>query len=216
MLGRNARALAGRVFTPPAKLLLRLGVGPDAVTVAGTTGVVVSALVLYPLGHLFWGSIAVAFFVLSDTVDGIMARALDRPGRWGAYLDSTLDRFGDAAVFGGLVVWFARGGDSQLTAGLALLCLVLGSLVSYAKARAEGLGFTADTGIAERSDRLVAVLVATALVGLGLPDAVLPVVLALLAVASAVTVVQRMALVRRQALAAAAPVPPVPPRAPDA
>ncbi|NAZ87064.1 phosphatidylinositol phosphate synthase [Kineococcus indalonis] len=205
MLGRNARDFAARVFTPPARLLLRLGVGPDAVTIAGTAGVVVSALVLYPLGHLFWGSIAVTFFVLSDTVDGIMARTLGRSGRWGAYLDSTLDRFGDAAVFGGLVVWFARGGGSPLTAGLALLCLVLGSLVSYAKARAEGLGFTANVGIAERSDRLVAVLVGTALVGLGVPRPFLTVVLALLAVASLVTVVQRMAAVRHQALAGAAP-----------
>ncbi|WP_337062693.1 phosphatidylinositol phosphate synthase [Kineococcus sp. G2] len=208
MLGRNARAFAGRIFTPPARLLLRLGVGPDAVTIAGTAGVLVSALVLYPLGELFWGSIAVTFFVLSDTVDGIMARTLGRTGRWGAYLDSTLDRFGDAAVFGGLVLWFARGGDSPLTAGLALLCLVLGSLVSYAKARAEGLGFTADVGIAERSDRLVAVLAATALVGLGVPRPFLTVVLALLAVASLVTVVQRMAEVRRQALAAADASPP--------
>ncbi|WP_432570365.1 phosphatidylinositol phosphate synthase [Kineococcus sp. SYSU DK005] len=207
MLGRNARTFAARVFTPPARLLLRLGVDPDAVTIAGTVGVLVSALVLFPLGHLFWGSIAVAFFVLSDTVDGIMARTLGRSGRWGAYLDSTLDRFGDAAVFGGLVVWFARGGDSPATAGLALLCLVLGSLVSYAKARAEGLGFTADVGIAERSDRLLAVLTGTALVGLGVPLPFLTVVLALLAAASLVTVVQRMAAVRRQATAGAAAAP---------
>jgi CDP-diacylglycerol--glycerol-3-phosphate 3-phosphatidyltransferase len=76
---------------------------------------------------------------------------------------------------------------------------VLGSVVPYARARAEGLGMTAAVGIAERADRLLAVLVATALVGAGLPGAVLTVMLALLAVASAVTVVQRMATVRRQA-----------------
>ena len=83
-------------------------------------------------------------------------------------------------------------------AGLALACLILGSVVSYAKARAEGLGMTANVGIAERADRLVAVLVATGLVGLGLPEVVLTVVLALLAVASLVTVVQRMLAVRRR------------------
>ncbi|WP_432533630.1 phosphatidylinositol phosphate synthase [Kineococcus arenarius] len=203
MLNRYARALATRIFTPLARLLLRLGIGPDAVTMAGTLGVVVSALVLFPLGQLAWGAVAVGAFVLSDTVDGIMARSLGRSGRWGAYLDSTLDRFGDAAVFGGLVVWFARGGDSPATAGLALLCLVLGSLVSYAKARAEGLGFTADVGIAERSDRLLAVLAGALAVGLGAPVPVMTVVLVLLAVASLVTVVQRMAVVRRQALAGA-------------
>jgi CDP-diacylglycerol--glycerol-3-phosphate 3-phosphatidyltransferase len=85
---------------------------------------------------------------------------------------------------------------------LALACLCLGAVVSYAKARAEGLGMTADVGIAERADRLVAVLLTTGLVGLGLPRVVLTAVLALLALASLVTVVQRMLEVRRQALAA--------------
>ncbi|WP_432524237.1 phosphatidylinositol phosphate synthase [Kineococcus sp. SYSU DK006] len=208
MLNRYARAVITKVLAPVAHLLLRMGLTPDAVTFLGTLGVVASALVLYPTGHLFWGSIAVTFFVFSDTLDGIMARATGRSGKWGAYLDSTLDRFGDGAVFGGLAVWFARGGphggDDPLAAGLALLCLVLGSIVSYAKARAEGLGFTANVGIAERSDRLVAVLVGAALTGLGVPLVFLQVVLGLLAVASLVTVVQRMATVRRQAVAAAA------------
>ncbi|ABS04528.1 phosphatidylinositol phosphate synthase [Kineococcus radiotolerans] len=204
MLNRYARAVVTRIFTPLARLLLRLGLTPDVVTVTGTLGVVVSALVLYPMGQLFWGSLAVAVFVLSDMLDGIMARTTGRSGSWGAYLDSTLDRFGDSAVFAGLVVWFVRDGDSDLTAGLALACLVLGSIVSYAKARAEGLGYTANVGIAERSDRLVAVLVGAALVGLGVPLPFLQVVLGLLAAASLVTVVQRMAAVHRQALAPAA------------
>jgi CDP-diacylglycerol--glycerol-3-phosphate 3-phosphatidyltransferase len=98
------------------------------------------------------------------------------------------------------VLWYAGKGDDFLMAGLALACLILGSVVSYAKARAEGLGFTADVGIAERADRLVAVLVITGLVGLGLPEVVLTIVLALLAIASLVTVFQRMLLVRQQAL----------------
>ena len=208
MLNRYARAVITKVLAPVAHLLLRMGLTPDAVTFVGTLGVVASALVLYPTGHLFWGSMAVTFFVFSDTLDGIMARATGRSGKWGAYLDSTLDRFGDSAVFGGLAVWFARGGpdggDDALTAGLALLCLVLGSIVSYAKARAEGLGFTANVGIAERSDRLLAVLVGATATGLGAPLVFLQVVLGLLAAASLVTVVQRMATVRRQALAAAA------------
>ena len=85
-------------------------------------------------------------------------------------------------------------------AALALACLILGSVVSYAKARAEGLGMTANVGIAERADRLVVVLIATGLVGWFLPWIVLGVVLGLLALASLVTVVQRMLEVRRQAL----------------
>lgn len=201
MLNRLARALVTRLLTPVAGLLLRLGVSPDVVTLVGTLGVSMGALAFYPRGKLLVGTLVIVAFVFSDTIDGVMARASGRSSSWGAYLDSTLDRVADSAVFGGLVLWFSGGGDDRLTAALALACLVLGSVVSYAKARAEGLGMTADVGIAERADRLVAVLLATGLVGLGLPRVVLTVVLALLAVASLVTVVQRMLEVRRQALA---------------
>jgi CDP-diacylglycerol--glycerol-3-phosphate 3-phosphatidyltransferase len=202
MLNRFARALFTRLLTPVARLLLRLGISPDVVTLVGTAGVCVGALAFYPRGEFFWGTIVITAFVFSDTVDGIMARASGRSTAWGAYLDSTLDRVGDAAVFGGLVLYYAGPGRDQLMAGLALACLVLGAVVSYSKARAEGLGMTADVGIAERADRLVAVLVVTGLVGLGLPEVFLLIMLALLAAASLVTVVQRILTVRRQALAA--------------
>ncbi len=205
MLNRYARAFFTKVFTPVARLFLKLGISPDVVTVVGTLGVCFGALAFYPRGgdNFLWGTLVITAFVFSDTVDGVMARMSGRSGQWGAYLDSTLDRVGDAAIFGGLVLWYAGRGDDFVNAGLALACLILGSVVSYAKARAEGLGFTADVGIAERADRLVAVLVTTGLVGLGLPEVVLTIVLGLLAVASLVTVVQRMLTVRRQALARA-------------
>jgi len=200
MLNKYARALFTKIFTPVARLLLKMGISPDVVTIVGTLGVCVGALAFYPRHEFFWGTIVITLFVFSDTVDGVMARMSGRSGKWGAYLDSTLDRVGDSAIFGGLVLWYAGRGDDFLMAGLALACLILGSVVSYAKARAEGLGFTANVGIAERADRLVAVLVITGLVGLGLPEVVLTIVLALLAVASLVTVFQRMLLVRQQAL----------------
>jgi CDP-diacylglycerol--glycerol-3-phosphate 3-phosphatidyltransferase len=202
MLNKYARALFTTIFTPVARLFLKVGISPDVVTIVGTIGVCVGALAFYPRHEFFWGTVVVTAFVFSDTVDGVMARMSGRSGKWGAYLDSTLDRFGDAAVFGGLVLWYAGGGADDLMAALALSCLILGSVVSYAKARAEGLGWTANVGIAERADRLVAVLVTTGLCGLGLPEVVLAVVLALLAVASLVTVVQRMLLVRKQAFSA--------------
>ncbi len=197
MLNR-LRTVMARIFTPLADMLLKRGVSPDAVTIAGTVAVVVTALWLYPTGHLLVGTLIISVFVLTDSLDGVMARRAGRSSAWGAFLDSTLDRFGDAAIFSGLVLWFFGGGDDRLSAVLALACLVLGSVVPYTRARAEGLGMTAQVGIAERADRLAAVLVATAAVGVGLPDVVLTVVLGLLAVASAVTVVQRMATVRRQ------------------
>lgn len=203
MLSR-LRAGATRVITPLATFLLRRGLSPDAVTIAGTLGVVVTALWLFPRGQLLAGALIIALFALTDLLDGTMARLSGRAGPWGAFLDSTLDRFGDAAIFSGLLLFLAGRGEDRVGAGLALGCLVLGSIVPYARARAEGLGMTASVGIAERADRLAAVLTAAFAVGLGAPVRVLTVVLALLAVASAVTIVQRMATVRRQVRAAAA------------
>jgi CDP-diacylglycerol--glycerol-3-phosphate 3-phosphatidyltransferase len=203
MLNRFARAFFTKLFTPLARLFLRLGVSPDVVTIVGTFGVCFGALVFFPRHEFFWGSVIVTVFAFSDTLDGVMARLSGRSSKWGAYLDSTLDRVGDSSIFGGLVLWYAGGGDKPYLAALALACLILGSVVSYAKARAEGLGMTANVGIAERAERLVAVLAATCLVGLGVPEVLLTVVLSCLALASLVTVVQRMLEVRRQALEAA-------------
>ncbi|MHA7127245.1 phosphatidylinositol phosphate synthase [Janibacter indicus] len=204
MLNRYARAAVTRILTPVARLLLRLGISPDVVTILGTLGVCLGALVFFPRGQLLVGVLVITAFVFSDTIDGIMARELGHSSKWGAFLDSTLDRIGDAAIFSGLTIWYFQGGDDRLKAWLALACLVLGSVVSYARARAEGLGMRADVGIAERADRLVAALVTTGLVGLGLPEIVLTVVLGLLAVASFVTILQRVLLVRQQVIAAEA------------
>lgn len=203
MLNRYARAFFTKLFTPLASLLIKLGISPDVVTVVGTLGVAAGALLFYPRHEFLVGTLVITAFVFSDTVDGIMARHSGRSSAWGAYLDSTLDRIGDAAIFGGLVLWYAGDGENTTMAALALACLILGGVVSYAKARAEGLGMTANVGIAERAERLVVVLVATGLTGLGLPEIVLAVVLALLALASLITVLQRMLAVRKQAIGAA-------------
>lgn len=198
MLNRYARVFFTKAFTPIARALLRWGVSPDLVTLVGTLGVAVGALVFYPQGELWWGTLFITAFVFTDLIDGTMARLSGRSSPWGAFLDSTMDRIGDGAIFGGLVIWFAGGGQSMLDAYLALGCLILGFVVSYSKARAEGLGLRCEGGIAERADRLVVVLVATGLTGLFLPDVVLTVVLALLLVASLVTIGQRVAQVRDQ------------------
>jgi CDP-diacylglycerol--glycerol-3-phosphate 3-phosphatidyltransferase len=199
MLNRFARAIFTRIFTPVARRLVRAGVSPDVVTIIGTLGVIAGALAFYPNGNFFVGTLVISAFVFSDLIDGTMARMTQRSSTWGAFLDSTLDRLGDAAVFGGLVLWFAGDGDDLLLAGVALYDLVAGAAVSYAKARAEGLGMTADVGIAERADRLVAILLATGLSGLGVPY-ILEATLWVLAVASTVTIGQRILVVRRQAL----------------
>ncbi len=189
------------VVKPVATLLIRLGVTPDMVTVVGTLGVVGGALAFFPTGHLWLGVVVISAFVFSDLIDGYMARTLGLSSRWGAFLDSTLDRLGDAAIFAGLAIWLFGGGDDDLLGYVALWALVMGSVTSYTRAKAESLGMTAKGGIAERADRLAAVLVLTFFSDvLDLPI-LLAIVLWVLAAASTVTVVQRMVLVRRQALA---------------
>jgi len=202
MLNQRARPALGRLVDPVADALLRLRVPPDAVTVMGTLGVVVGALAFFPRGMFFVGTAVVFFSVLTDLVDGAMARRLGQTGPFGAWLDSTCDRVADAAIFTGLVLWFSGAGEDRLLVGVTLFCLVGGSVVSYAKARAEGLGLTCDVGLAERAERLIFVLLGTLLAGVGLTGA-LGVALWLLAVATAVTVVQRLVEVRRQAVPAA-------------
>jgi CDP-diacylglycerol--glycerol-3-phosphate 3-phosphatidyltransferase/CDP-diacylglycerol--inositol 3-phosphatidyltransferase len=192
-----------RVISPVARLLLRLRVSPDAVTVVGTLGVAFGALFFFPRGQLLTGVLVITAFVFSDLVDGHMARLSGTSSSWGAFLDSTLDRLGDAAIFGGLVLYFRGPGDSDVYAGLALYCLVMGATTSYARARAESLGMEAKGGLAERADRLAAILVMTGLSVIFDQAWFVPFTLAVLALASTVTVVQRILAVRRQALAAA-------------
>jgi len=200
MLNRYARAFFTRVLTPTAQLLLRLGVGPDTVTLVGTLGVVASALALFPRGDFLWGTIAVTSFIFSDLLDGTMARLAGKVSKWGAFLDATMDRFGDAAIFGGLAYYFAWTHNRPMLI-LALVCLVSGAVTSYARAKAESLGYECSVGLVERGERLVVSLVATGLAGLGVPF-VQAIALWVLAVGSTVTVVQRILYVRKQAIAA--------------
>ncbi len=189
------------VFSPIAHLLIRLGVSADAVTLVGTIGVSAGALIFFPRGELLIGVLVITAFVFSDLIDGYMARQTGASSKFGAFLDSTLDRIGDGAVFGGLALYFAGPGDSTLYLVLSLVCLVMGSVTSYARARAEGLGFQAKVGIAERADRLVAILVMTGLSAIFDLPLLLYVVLWALAAASTLTVAQRIWVVREQALA---------------
>ena len=106
----------GKVLSPLARALLRMGVSPDAVTVVGALGVVVCALWLFPPGYLFGGTLAVAFFVMSDLSTARWRGCRGVVGSWGAFLDSTLDRVADAAIFSGLVIWLAGPGEDPVGA----------------------------------------------------------------------------------------------------
>jgi CDP-diacylglycerol--glycerol-3-phosphate 3-phosphatidyltransferase len=182
-------------------------VTPNAITVVGTVGTVAAALVFFTQGWWFTGTIVIWVFVMLDLVDGAVARAGGRSTRFGGVLDSTGDRLADAAIFGSLAWYFARHDQPALLLA-ALLCLVLGSLTSYIRARAEAAGMNATVGVAERAERLIIVLAGTALSGdhLRVPY-VQAGALWLLVAASTITVAQRLITVRRQSAADPAPVP---------
>jgi CDP-diacylglycerol---glycerol-3-phosphate 3-phosphatidyltransferase len=193
------------VFAPIGNFLLRHGVSPNAVTFVGTIGVCGGALVCFPQGWLLAGVLVITLFVFSDMIDGYMARTSGQVSLFGSFLDSTLDRIGDAAIFGGLAMYYVGPGDDTGWAALAIYCLAMGSVTSYARAKAESLGMQAKVGIAERADRLVAILVVTGLADLlrllGVDDRVMwliPIGLTLLAVASTITVAQRIYVVHLQ------------------
>jgi CDP-diacylglycerol---glycerol-3-phosphate 3-phosphatidyltransferase len=191
----TVRGGAARVVGPLARGLLRLGVSPDAVTVLGTLGVVAGAVWFGISGQFLAATLIVAAFAAVDMLDGAMARARGRSTRFGALLDSTMDRVADGAIFGAIGYWYATTGEPA-TLLAALLCLVGGQVVSYVKARAEGLGIRCDVGLVERPERLLLVGLGTLTTGLGWGWA-LPALLWLLAGLSLVTAGQRVVHVYR-------------------
>jgi CDP-diacylglycerol---glycerol-3-phosphate 3-phosphatidyltransferase len=208
MLDRFKAFWQGVMLAPFINLFIRLGISPDVVTVAGTVGASAGALVFFPQGMLWQGVLVITVFVFSDLIDGGMARKLGRASRFGAFLDSTLDRVADAALFGGMALFFAWQAEDRVYLAVTLVCLVMGGVVSYARAKGEHLGYDAKTGLAERPDRLVGLLVPTFFGDLlGVPE-IYEVALWLIAVLSTVTVVQRILKVRRQAVAESVAVPP--------
>jgi phosphatidylinositol phosphate synthase len=188
-------------FDPMGRALTRVGVTPDAVTIAGTVGVIAGSVLLLAQGHLIAATIVITLCALLDVLDGAMARARGYATRYGGLLDSTMDRVADGAVFGSLTWWFFAS-DQRVLAVVALVCLVGGQIVSYVKARAEGLGFTCDVGLAERMERLVLAGIGGLLTGLGLSWG-LGAALWLLLVLTLITIVQRLIHVRRQETGAA-------------
>lgn len=192
------RAAYTKVSRPVAKGALRLGFTPDSITILGTAGSVLAALTLFPIGQLWWGAFAVFIFVLADMLDGAMARERGGGRRFGAVLDATCDRIADGAIFAGLLWWAAFGMQSRSLVVATLICLITSQVISYIKARAEASGLRGDGGFIERPERLVIVLTGAGLSGV--PFLHIPwlihVAMWLLALASVVTVLQRVHTVR--------------------
>jgi len=190
------RAAYEKVSRPVAKVALRAGFTPDSITILGTAGSVLGALTLFPSGQLWWGAVAVFVFTLADMLDGAMARQSGGGTRFGAVLDASCDRIADGAIFCGLLWWVAFGMDSTSLVVATLICLVTSQVISYIKARAEASGLSGGGGIIERPERLGIVLAGAGLSDLfGIPW-LLHVAMWVLAVASLVTLGQRVHSVR--------------------
>jgi CDP-diacylglycerol---glycerol-3-phosphate 3-phosphatidyltransferase len=198
----NARAVVARIFNAPAHALLRMGVSPNVVTVIGTLGVAAGAIVFAVTGNYLAGVIIITLSALTDLLDGAMARARGSSSKFGALLDSTCDRIADGLTFGAVSYWLAVH-ERKWGAVAALVCLVAGQVVSYVKARAEGLGFTANVGLVERAERLIMLGIGGLLSAFGVTYG-LDWALGVLALGSIITVGQRMAAVATQDRAAVA------------
>jgi CDP-diacylglycerol--glycerol-3-phosphate 3-phosphatidyltransferase len=195
MLSRSLKPAVTRLITPVAAFALRIGITPNAVTWVGAVGVIASALFFYPRGDFFLGTAVIAFFALSDLFDGTMAR-ISKAGasKWGSFLDSTIDRVTDSAILLGVSIYLINNDDPL--SFVVIATLVTGMLVPYIRAKAESFGVECSGGIAERTERLIMAMSAIALDGLGVPY-VLAGGMWLLAGLGAVTVVQRMLIVRK-------------------
>ncbi len=192
----DARKIVSGILLPPARLLIRWHVSPDAITILGTVAAVLTALICFPQGYFVVGPLLITFFALADLLDGTMARLAGTSGPWGNFLDATLDRVADGAIFAGFI-WWALNNDNVWVGVAASLALVTGQVTSYAKARAEAVGATANVGIAERAERLIIILAATFFTGLGVPY-ILPIALWVIGILGVITVVQRIVHVRGQ------------------
>jgi CDP-diacylglycerol--glycerol-3-phosphate 3-phosphatidyltransferase len=197
--------LAGRAaLAPLINTLAAAGVSPNAVTVAGLLIVAVATILIWQ-HYLLAGAVLLAIGAGLDAVDGGLARAQGGGTPFGGFLDSTLDRTGEAIVYIGIVAyWLEATTQPFVPVMLALLALSGSFLVSYSRARAEAAGFTASNGLAPRTERLVILVIGLAIAGLAYLIA-LPLAMGLIAVLAWATVVQRIWSVRKQAAVPAEP-----------
>ncbi|MBI2861990.1 MAG: CDP-alcohol phosphatidyltransferase family protein [Chloroflexi bacterium] len=184
---RQLKALLQQLLQPIAQILDRWGVRPNSLTIAGLL-LSFAAATAIAASQLFLGGIVLLFAGLLDALDGALARMANKATPFGAFLDSVLDRYSEAAIYGGLFFWALREGRPEAV-WLSFTALVGSFMVSYARARAEGLGLTAEVGLLGRAERLV-VLVLGLLFHLLLPA------LWLLAVVTNFTALQRIFHVR--------------------
>jgi CDP-diacylglycerol--glycerol-3-phosphate 3-phosphatidyltransferase len=188
------------ILDPMARGLIAGQISPNTITTIGTA-VLLGSAVAYGFGHIRLGGALLLLSGVFDMLDGKVARGGGKITRFGAFYDSTLDRIGEAALFTGITFHFLGGGISprwlHLSIWITLVAISSGLIVSYARARAEGLGLDCKVGIAQRAERILALGVPTLLFGSGPDGLLLLAIVFFLALTALITVAQRVVHVYR-------------------
>ena len=192
----KAKNISSAIAHPFAVLFIKLRISADVITFIGTLGVCLTSVIYFSNGQFLFGALLFSFFVGFDALDGTMARMLNKKSKWGAFFDSVMDRIADGVVLASISYYFLIQQENLLFI-VSLVALISSEIVSYTKARAEGLGLTCDTGIAERPERVIIIIFGTFLTGLGVSMAIQWSIW-ILAVVSLITVLQRMNFVYKQ------------------
>jgi phosphatidylinositol phosphate synthase len=197
------------VTRPMVDGLIRWGILPNTITTVGTLLVIASA-VAFGAARPRLGGLLYLVSGIVDTLDGAVARARGRVTKFGAFYDSTLDRVGDGATFMGIAVYYLLAVPEtvayrELAIMISMVAIIASLIVSYARARAEGLGIDCKVGLVQRAERIVGLGVPTVLFGAGPGGLLLFWIVAILALASVITVVQRFVYVYQVTEGAGAP-----------
>jgi len=213
LLGKKNRERYLRIVTPAGNFFARIGVHPNVLSVMGLILSIVAGL-FYAMGHFFWGGCVVILAGTCDVLDGLLARQTGKASRFGAFFDSTLDRFGEVFIFMGLAWYFSGGGiffgqvlnpsphaRSPLAVVFIILAIAGSFMVSYTRARAEGLGVDCKVGLMQRPERITLLILGSLLGGIPVVGiAIIKVTLIVLAVLTNITALQRMVFVKKALL----------------
>lgn len=184
------RGMFKGVLEAVAKLFMKVGLTANSVTVLGLLGSI-GAGVLVALGYPLWAGVTLLLMAPLDAVDGTMARLSGKSSKFGAFLDSFIDRYDELFVYAGILYWYTTQNDLL---GV-MLCFAAASgavMVSYARARAEALGFEAKVGVMTRVERAIVMIV-------GLLFGIVPIALGIIAILAHLTALLRLSAVRKQA-----------------
>lgn len=190
-----------RAIEPVAALMVKLRINPNTLTTIGTVCTVAGG-VAFGMGQIRMAGIIIGVTAIFDVLDGTVARRTGQSTVFGAFYDSTLDRVADGVVLAGIAYFFASNPlyRNVPMVAVSLLAIIGTFLVSYTRARAEGLGIDAKVGIMQRPGRVVLLAVPQAFFGLAFDGRVLMGVVVLLALTAWITAFQRILFVRRTTL----------------